>query len=161
MVLCKPWPPNLGESFFWRALISSFPLSLNSADFWSCEGRHNDCFVHLDLRCQAQNLAFRNFPGGQVVNTPHFQHRGAGLNPGQANEIPHAVQHGQKKKKTNKNLAFSKCSLLNFKYICSIFYIEYMTLLLNIPLSLNLFKVYDYFLKIKALEVKLLLDQKI
>ena len=65
------------------------------------------------------------------------------------------------KKKNTKNLAFSKCSLLNFKYICSIFYVEYMTLLLNIPLSLNLFKVYDYFLKIKALEVKLLLDQKI
>ena len=52
------------------------------------------------------------------------------------------------KKKNTKNLAFSKCSLLNFKYICSIFYVEYMTLLLNIPLSLNLFKVYDYFLKI-------------
>ena len=35
-----------------------------------------------------------------MVNTPQFQHRGAGSIPGQGNGIPHVGQHGQKQ--TNK-----------------------------------------------------------
>ena len=50
-----------------------------------------------------------------MVNTPHFQHRGAGLNPGQANEIPHAVQHGQKKKKNKQESGIQQVLTVEFQ----------------------------------------------
>ena len=40
-----------------------------------------------------------DFPGGPVVKNLSFQCRGTGSIPGPGTQIPHAMQHSQKKKK--------------------------------------------------------------
>ena len=50
---------------------------------------------------QMKKLRLRDFLGGPVVKTPHFQCRGMGSIPGWGPKISHAVQVGQKKKKSH------------------------------------------------------------
>ena len=47
----------------------------------------------------------RDFPGGPVIKTPHFQCRGCGFNPGQGPKVPRAVWHRQE----------IKIRIINFK----------------------------------------------
>ena len=64
-------------------------------------------------------ISSRDFPGGPVVKTPHFQCRGYALIPGWGTKVPHAAWCNQKNKNKLKNFKQIKLivkSLCVFKY---------------------------------------------
>ena len=52
----------------------------------------------VKVNCKKQGL--QGLPWQPVVKTPGFHCRGRGFDPGRGTKIPHAVQCGQKKKKS-------------------------------------------------------------
>ena len=54
-------------------------------------------------KAEGQEAEPRDFPGGPVVKTPHFQCKGMGSISGQGTKIPHAMWQGQSIKKKKKS----------------------------------------------------------